>query len=427
MENNYEELGIKIDTILLPKESINMTKWAVVACDQYSSEMKYWKDVEKIVGKDYSTYNLIFPEAYLEKINEEEKINLINSNMKKYIEDGIFREIHNPIYVERNTESGTRNGIVLCVDLEKYDFSKGSKSLIRATEGTILERIPPRVKVRKDAVLEFPHIMILIDDDKKTIIEPLEKKKNQMNKLYDFELMQEGGMISGYEIKEDIFKKFKELYDEEKNKNPNNFMFFAVGDGNHSLATAKTIWEEEKKKQSPDMKKRFALVEINNVHDESIIFDAIHRVLFDLKGNIIDELSAYFKDELEFVELRADGIDDFVNQDDGNQKVVLIDEKEDFVGIIFTNPKYNISVATLQHFLDDLKSRKLFESIDYIHGKETLIKLSTGENNVGFYLPSMKKSELFPSVIKDGALPRKTFSIGHANEKRFYLEGRKIN
>lgn len=404
--------------ILIPS-GIDMTKWSVVACDQYTSEPKYWQEVCERVGNAPSALKIIFPEIYLEDGDGDKRIADINATMEQYINDGIFKEISDSfIYVERNVGDGRiRKGLIGVIDLEDYDFSKGSVSYVRATEGTVLERIPPRVKIRENAALELPHIMILIDDDKRTVIEPLEARKNSFEKIYDFELMQESGHLTGYVVDEsakaDIYSALDGL--EENAKKLDNMLVFAVGDGNHSLATAKTCWENIKKDLTEEERQnhqaRFALVELVNIHDNALEFEPIFRVVFDCQPeNMIKAFMQYY-----------DGAD---FEDNGGQHIrFMYGETEG--DLYVKNAPSQLAVGTLQKFLDEYTAKNNLK-VDYIHGEDVVRDLSRKAGNIGFILPSMEKSELFVSVAKDGALPRKTFSMGEAKEKRFYFECKKI-
>jgi len=278
--------------ILLP-HNIEMEKWSVVACDQYTSEPEYWEKTEQIVGNAPSTLRLILPEVYLESDNVDARIADIHKNMDKYLADGFFDEYKNAmIYVERTTADGVRAGIVGAVDLEEYDYRKGSKSSVRATEATVVERIPPRIKVRDGAPLELPHIMILIDDAKRTVIEKLSAKKDSLKKVYDFELMQGGGHIAGYLLGEEDIAAVTAALDALGNADEFNakyglenepVMLYAMGDGNHSLATAKEYYEQLKRedpdKDMSDHPARYALAEIVNLHSDALRFEAIHRIV----------------------------------------------------------------------------------------------------------------------------------------------------
>lgn len=409
--------------ILIPK-NLDFSKWSVVACDQYTSQPEYWDKVSQIVGDAPSTLNIIFPEVYLND-EPDDRIQSINNKMKEYLDSDIFCELKNSfIFVERTQSNGNiRKGIIGCIDLDEYDFSTQSQSKVRATEGTVVSRIPPRQKIRKNALLEIPHILMLIDDREKKVIEPISNQKSDMKKLYDFDLMMGGGHLTGYLVNNEMHSNIINAVDEFEDYNQfekkyqvqeKGVLVFAVGDGNHSLATAKTCWEELKKELAPDQRlnhpARYALVEINNIHDETLEFEPIQRVVFDVDPeDLIDGIFKYYEASLE---------------NNGGQKIKYIYQNKE--GIIYIkNPPCNLCVGTLQKYLDDYISKNGGE-VDYIHGNDVLKKLSEKPRTIGFMLDKMKKNELFETVIKDGALPRKTFSMGEAEDKRFYLECKKI-
>lgn len=417
-------IPFKKANILLPK-SCDMTKWSVVACDQYTSEPEYWQDVEEIVGSNPSTLRLTLPEIYLEEADVEERIKKINSNMDELVNSDFFKEYKDSlIYLERTQADGkVREGLMGMVDLEDYSYEKGSTTLIRATEKTVIERIPPRVKVRENAQLELPHIMILIDDDKKDIIENLKNEVTEENKVYDFDLMKNGGHIKGYvlsnEVADETLAKLERLADKDAfNKKygltDKEVLLFAMGDGNHSLATAKACYENLKKTMSEEAylnhPARYALVELVNLHSEALEFEAIHRVLFNVDVNdLFAELEKFY--EISYEETDGQKIDFVTSAKEGT--------------LWIKNPKSNIPVGSLQLFLDEyLKNHE--GKIDYVHGEEVTKELGHKAGNVGFILEAMSKNELFKTVTLDGALPRKTFSMGHSNDKRYYLEARKI-
>ncbi len=437
---NYDDLGLQIPLIFLPKKGINLTKWAVIACDQFTSQPEYWREVENQVGTVPSTLNLILPEVYLEKPGEVERVRAIQANMREYLEGHILQPHEGMIYVERTALGKTRKGILLCLDLERYDYTKGSTSLIRATEGTIVERLPPRMKIREGAALELPHILVLIDDPQRTVIEPLETKKSENSQLYDFDLMLGSGHLSGYAIDKkqemQVVHSLRELvrpevfaakYGVDKKK---PVLLFAMGDGNHSLATAKAVWEKTKHQVGMDHPARYALVEIENVHDQGLEFEPIHRVLFGLKKDLYTALNNYFGTNLYVLPVgSAQEMVERVDNTIGSKQVigVVSDGKWVSFGVIeIANPSSNLPVGTLQAFLDAFMNEGGAEKIDYVHGKDVVFSLGAQPGNVGFYVPGMKKSDLFKTVILDGALPRKTFSMGEAKEKRFYMEARKI-
>lgn len=442
----YDSLAIGIPEILLPAKGIDLRKWAVIACDQYTSEPEYWEKVEAFVGEAFSTLHLIYPEVYLNAPDKEARIARIQAKMKEYLNQGIFQPVEGMIYVERETAHGWRKGLLLCVDLDKYDYNPKTSSLIRATEGTILERIPPRVKIREGAALEVPHIMILIDDADNLVIGPATDHREELKKLYDFDLMFDSGHIRGYlvnrpEVEKMILCGLEKLADQEEFLDKYNLpegtplLLFAMGDGNHSLATAKTIWEKTKAsirdiealKNSP---LRYALVEVVNLHDESLVFEPIHRVLFEVKTpeNFEKDLKKFFEEAVEIREHQSfDELKNEINRKKKSDQVAGLVFKSSFKSVRFLKPTYNLTVGTVQNFLDDYLKKESAGGIDYVHGDESLFNLARkNDNNIGFYLPAMDKNELFPTVILDGALPRKTFSMGEAWEKRFYLEARKL-
>lgn len=337
-----------------------------------------------------------------------------------------FEEYKNAmIYIERTQNDGeVRAGIVGCIDLEAYDYRKGSKSPVRATEATVIERIPPRIAVRRGAELELPHIMILIDDEKKTVVEPLASVSSNLKKVYDFKLMQKGGSIKGWLLgekeQEQVGKAISVLEDIDSFNNKYNMsetspLVFAMGDGNHSLATAKEFYEELKKENpGKDMSNhpaRYALVEIVNLHSPALKFEAIHRIVTDVDTqNLISEMTENL------------GLDEKSSECEQSFEYVINGVRTS-VGI--TKPSSKLTVGSLQQFLDGY-IKENGGKIDYIHGTEVIDKLSMNKGSIGFILPDMAKSELFPTVICDGALPRKTFSMGHAWDKRYYVECRKI-
>lgn len=411
--------AFKSADILIPKKNVDMNKWSVIACDQYTSEPEYWNETEKTVGDAPSTLRITLPEIYLEDNNVSERIENIHRNMEKYLEENIFDEYKNAlVYVERTQNNGIiRQGIVGKIDLEEYSYEKGSTSQVRATEATVIERIPPRVKIRKNASLELPHIMILIDDEKKNIIEPLSALSENMQKLYDFELMQNGGKIKGYLIPEDvqknIFAELDELGEYNHGLKDVPELLYAMGDGNHSLATAKEYYESLKR-ENPDKDfsnhpARYALVEIVNLHSPALQFEAIHRIVTDT------DTEKLITDMNEFLEITEKPSEQSFSY------IIGKTEKKVYIGKTCSN----LTVGSLQSFLDKwLKENG--GKIDYIHGADTLRTLVENKGGIGFILPDMNKNQLFPTVIKDGALPRKTFSMGHAEDKRFYIECRKI-
>ena len=407
--------------IMLPKDA-PMEKWAVIACDQFTSDYDYWQRVRANAEGCPSTINLVLPEAILGTPEEETQTALINKTMGEYIENGVFTTYANSfVYVERTMENGTiRKGLVGMVDLEAYDFTQGATADIRATERTVIERIPPRVKVRKDAPVELPHIIMLVDDHDKVLIEPITAKKDSLKKVYECDLMEDGGHIAGWIVEGADVEAFNAVFEEYSANVGSKYadlegvsMILATGDGNHSLATAKTCYEELKAANpGVDLSNhpaRYALVEVENIHDEAQVFEPIHRIIMGLDP---EKVLADARDAI-CVE----------DSDAGFEAKVYIGEKEETMDL--DKGKGELAVGVLQEWLDAyLKANG--GDIDYIHDDDALIALAAKPMSIGFLLPAMEKSQLFRGVIADGSLPRKTFSMGHSREKRYYVEARKI-
>lgn len=447
MEKVFENMWIAVPEILLPDDSIDLEKWAVVACDQYTSEPEYREEVADIVGDDPSTLNIIYPEVYLEGWDKAQRIKRIQTYMKDYF-DGILENKGSCfVLLDRKTShADSRKWLVVALDLERYDYSVGSQTLIRATEWTIVDRLPPRIQIRTWASIETPHIMVLIDDEKKTVIEPLFADIKTFKKLYDVDLMMNGGHIIGYQLSDEqkivqIITALQVLSDPQKFQSKYHVgsdvwvLLFAMGDGNHSLATAKAIREEKKKNLDVDQKAihpaRFALVELVNVHDEGLTFEPIHRILFGAEyENLFEEMKTYFQSLWSDVLITT-----YTSAEEQKKNLKTSTIEHHYVrfvrawtfGILdIVNPKLNLEVGNLQAFLDHYIKKYSKVKIDYVHGEETTETLWMRDDNIGFLLPIMDKKDFFQTVIVDWALPRKTFSMGEAEEKRFYLECRKI-
>ena len=485
--------------ILLPNDGIDMEKWSVIACDQFTSQADYWDAVEKYVSDAPSTLNVVFPEIYLGTTTKQEndsnspmngvkndketggktkyasmtdtdRIKYINTTMDTYLADGTLKQAVTDGYVlvERTTESGVRLGIVGLIDLDDYDFDPKKKTLIRATEGTVIARIPPRVKIREHAAIELPHVMLLVDDPvdeqngelcknepqentanilavKHGIIESVYAIRDSLRKLYDTDLMQGGGHIRGYAIEGEVAKQVTEAF-AAKQKSCGGFLF-AVGDGNHSLATAKTCWENIKKcgkfteEQLKTHPARYALVEICNLHSEALEFKPIHRLFTNVD---VKDMMSFFEAEITKQGLKSSegdeivfeyvesGNDDSAKTANGNEAV---SENNDGTctasiktyGINITNRGDRLPVEILQGILDKYLETHENVAIDYIHGDEALHGLVKETKGCGIFLQSIDKSTLFPAINAGGVLPRKTFSIGEANEKRYYMECHKIS
>ncbi|MBQ7713111.1 MAG: DUF1015 domain-containing protein [Clostridia bacterium] len=403
---------VRIPRVLLPKEGVDMSKWAVIACDQFTSQGQYWNALQDYCG-DVSALNVIFPEYYLDKGDMEARIRSINDHMTKYLSEGVFREVEGVILTERETAYGhKRTGILLALDLEEYDFRTGVRPMIRATEATVKERLPVRLKIREHAPLELPHVLILIDDEDHTVIEPLVREAEATAPLYDADLNMNGGHIKGYLLPhpERAVEAIRALSSEDRmlsrygDRTP---FLFAVGDGNQSVATAKLMWESIKPTLSEAEREshpaRFVLAEIVNLYDEDLVFEAIHRVVFGVGESFITEMQAALSGE-------------------------------GHVSLLYRDKMYGVSVPrvaaeavkAVQNFIDRYLATHENASVDYIHGDGYLAEVAAAKDGVAIFMPVMEKRDLFPYVVRHGSLPRKTFSMGEAEEKRYYLEARKI-
>lgn len=442
MAYSWKRLGLKIPQIILPKLGTDYEKWGIVACDQFTSQPKYWEEAERIVDDAPSTLRMILPEYYLGKPQEEEMLASIQGNMQHYLDAGML-ETFPPgcMLVKRTVEGHTRLGLIIALDLEEYDFSRGSTSMIRATERTVVERIPPRMRIRRGAPMEFPHTLILIDDPERSVIKPLDEM--DFDVVYDTELMMHGGHVTGRFIPEDelgpVQEAFSHLLDRTVERyGSRNIFMYAVGDGNHSLATAKTYWEELKPTLPPeerlDHPARYALCEIENVHDEGIVFGPIHRVVFG-NGRMT---GAQIAAALTQIMQEQNGAARCVSPDQmsahrrlqeqtgGREYEIRCLSGERSWSLMVHDPTHALEIGVLQKALNVLTDRMSGITVDYIHGDDTVRELASDPGNLGFLLPSMDKFRLFPAVAFNGTLPRKTFSMGEANEKRYYIEGRKI-
>ena len=399
---------IKAPHILLPKKGSDLNAYAVIACDQFTSNLEYWQDIDRLSKDKLSTYHMIFPEAYLGKVNEKKYIEQINKNIEKNLKDKSLVDIGECfILVDRKTSIVPhRLGLVISIDLEDYSYLKGVKSLIRASEATIVERIPPRLKIRENAAVEFPHILFLYDDKDRNIIEPLYENKDKLEKVYDFDLNKDGGHLTGYKVNntKEIISKFEQLL--KKNKND---LLFIVGDGNHSLATAKAHWDKTKENLSSEERKshpaRFALVEALNIYDRGLIFEPIHRIIFNAGDDFLDGLKK---------KLNGDTLSYAYSKKSGKTPLKMLKNAP-------------MCYKVVQDYIDEYLKDHKGSSVDYIHDEDEL--LSTADknpNSIAIKMPSLTKSDIFDYIAKDEVLPRKAFSMGRANEKRYYLESKLI-
>ena len=430
-----EDLGLRIPEILLPK-NIDLSTWSVIACDQYTQDKDYWKNVEDKAGNKPSTLNLILPEVYLGSPDKADRIKKIRQSMKEYLDTGVFADAKKCfIYLERKTAFGrTRKGLVAQIDLETYEWKPFSKANIRATEATIVERIPPRMEIRKGAPLELPHIMLLVND-KDDLLVGANKPTDGRAPIYDGDLMANGGHITGWalESKADIEGVEKALnLIAEKNASPDGSTFlFAVGDGNHSLATAKAVWDEYKKEhpEDKDSPVRYALIEIVNIYDTGLTFEPIHRVIFNIDNEaLIKNLAEKLNGNIKALD-DADKVIKAVKDSWANFGFFYLDSKGKQKNVLLETKIKELAVARLQPeidtFLKELPDQSKAE-IDYIHGTDEVLKLGSKENSLGILLPPIAKDSFFETINSRGPLPRKSFSMGEADEKRFYLECRRL-
>ncbi len=400
---------IKSVDILLPKVA-EPEKWAVVSCDQFTSQRDYWQTLEYYVGDAPSTLKLIFPEVYLEDDDAEERVDKINKAMKDYLDSNVFYTLKDSfILVKRDTEYRTRLGLIVAIDLEDYSYNYPTEAPLRATEGVVASRIPPRLKIRRDAPIELPHILVVMDDRKGRVIEDLYSNCNNYEKLYDFDLNMKGGHLTGYRVdKKEVFDRLA-LYEKDIDGlyGVRTDFTLAVGDGNHSLATAQAHWNEIKQGLSDKEREchpaRFALCELENLHDTGIVFEPIHRVVFDVDNN---DFVAKLKSSL---------------QGEGQLEVVYDGNK----AMLPCNPIGAECIAEVQAVIDEYISKN-GGVVDYIHGTEHLLQVAKEKNGVAIFMPTIKKDELFQYVVDHGNLSRKSFSMGEAEEKRYYYECHKI-
>jgi len=428
----------RLPRLLLPRPEIDLTKWAVIACDQHTSEPEYWRRVEGEVGAAPSTLHLIFPEVHLGSTDAPARIGRIQETMRRYLAEGHFREHTGAVYVERTIGQRVRHGLLLELDLEHYDFRRDSTSLIRPTEGTMVERLAPRIEVRRGAELELPHILVLIDDPAGTVIEPIGAERRQLAKLYETELMLGGGHVAGYALDaargERAARALRALMDPQAFAShyavPHGtpVMLFASGDGNHSLATAKAYWDSIKASVGRDHPSRFALVEVENIHDPALDFAPIHRLLFGVSADVRLALAGEFGPRLTCVDVPSAAAmrARVLAAQGGRHAAGLIGPGARFSVIEIADPPSTLAVGTLQPFLDRFVERGGATHIDYVHGDDALERLATAGGNVGVHLAAVGKHDLLRMVVREGPTPRKTFSMGEAHEKRYYIEARRI-
>jgi hypothetical protein len=439
--------AFRLPRLMLPAPGVDLHRWAVIACDQHTAEPAYWQRVAEVVGDAPSALHLIYPEAFLGEANAPARIEAIQHTMRRYLDAGLLRAHDGAVYIERRIGARTRRGLMLELDLECYDFSPESESLIRPTEGTIVARLAPRIAVRRGAALELPHVLVLIDDREGTVIEPLARERDAERDafvpLYATELMLGGGQVAGYAVDaaraDRLTRALHALaepracaqrYGLPEGAAP---MLFAVGDGNHSLATAKSMWDELKREQGagPDHPARWALVEVENIHDPALEFEPIHRLLLGVKGDLCAALAEFLgprvtlEDQASAEAMRA-RLAELASLARDRQAFGLIGPGPRFTVVQLTDPPMALAVATVQSFVDHLLARHGAADVDYVHGDDVLARLAQQPGAAGLHIGTVSKSELLARVMHDGPLPRKTFSMGEADEKRFYVEARRI-
>lgn len=408
MMTNWQGLGVRPVRILIPKAPYNNHFWPVVALDQYTSQKEVWQNADREVGEQPSTLRLIVPEAFLDEAKSRSKA--VYRAMDDYIQRDLFTTLDDSfVLVERETQSGKRVGLVLAIDLEEYDYAQGSQSSIRATEQTVLERIPPRQQVREQSALEVSHVMLLADDPQDSLIGPLYAARADLPLVYDIPLMMNGGRLKGWQVKDDgHLNGFAAALSAFKEKLKDGQMLFAVGDGNHSLAAAKASWEKQKsaltQEEQQDHIARYALVELVNLHSPALLFEPIHRLVI---GKLPEEV------------LQALAPLDPA-QSEGEADITLLAGEGD-LPLTLRKPGEGLLIDAVQRCLDAAKL-----PLDYVHGEEDLRGILASAGGTGILMPDFPKDQLFPVVERDGRLPRKTFSMGEANEKRFYMEVRAI-
>jgi hypothetical protein len=433
------DTGFRLPRICLPRPEIDLNKWAVVACDQYTSEPEYWRDVAREVGEAPSSLHVIFPETYLGSADAPARIRRIQETMHSYLANGLLVEREGAIYVERTIGNRVRRGLMLELDLEHYDFSTGSTSLIRPTEGTMVARLAPRIEVRRGADLELPHILVLIDDPAHTVIEPIGAARWTLQKLYETELMCGGGRVAGYAV--DGAHSDRAVKALHALASPQAFatryavpvetpvMLFAVGDGNHSLATAKSVWDSVKGSVGMNHPSRYALVEVENIHDPALHFAPIHRLLFGVSADVRQALAEAFGSRFSCTDVpSATAMRERVHAaHDLCHAAGLIGPGARFSVIEIASPQSTLAIGTFQPFIDRFIEGGGATDVDYVHGDDVLERLAMSDGAIGLHLAAVGKSDLLRMVVHEGPLPRKTFSMGEANEKRFYVEARRIS
>lgn len=415
------KLGIHVPEILLPQNKEALNQWSVIACDQFTSEKEYWEQCKAQVGHAPSTLNIILPECYLHEVDQAQETKRINRIMEEYLDSALESQGEGLVFIDRSTPwVKSRKGLVIALDLEAYDFTPGSKTPVRPTEATVVDRLPARIQVRKDAVLDLPHILVLMDDRQDRVMKAAEAAQGK--EIYDFELMQKGGHISGKLIEGE--EALNVLADQFEALNEESSFLFAIGDGNHSLASAKEIWREMKAQGVEDHPCRYALIELENIHDDGMVFHPIHRILFEADGaKLLQDLEDFFSIQSSVVS----GLEEMRSQvEDTSRRALGVLLNGEYRVYELPCADSELTAEAFHRFVDPWLEKNTHKELDYIHGDEAFVELSDQKGNMGFYLSALDKNRFFELVDIKGALPRKTFSIGEAQEKRYYLESRKL-
>ncbi|HJP33647.1 MAG TPA: DUF1015 domain-containing protein [Candidatus Latescibacteria bacterium] len=433
----FPDIALEVPHILLPRDDVAVDTWAVIACDQHTSDPGYWEQVANRTSAVPSTLDLVFPEVYLEAADRTQHLAGIRAAMSEYSTGGILRELAPGfVLVDRQTPNvPSRRGLLVALDLEQYSYEDGARTLIRTTEGTVVSRLAPRIEIRRDTPLEVPHILVLIDDPQRTVIEPLFDA--DLPALYDTELMFGGGRVRGWQVSgqpllDQVVSALRALVDTDDDP-----MLYAMGDGNHSFATAQAVWQEIKQAAGglaavADHPARHALVELVNVHDDGLVFEPIHRVLL---GCDVDEVLVALRSACQQLG-SAVSVEDFDSMEsweharqapsspDRHRLPFLAGQRRG----VFTihDPAGSLPAVSLQELLTLLEGTHPSMEVDYIHGEDAVLRLGTEEGNIGLFSEVIDKHALFPTIRRDGPLPRKSFSLGEAAEKRYYLECRRI-
>ena len=434
MNHSFPDIALHVPKLLLPKAGVSLSTWAVIACDQHTSSPEYWAETARLVGANPSTLHLVLPEASLGDGDRQTAIAAINQRMADYLATGVLAEqAPGFVLVERDVgRARPRRGLLVALDLEAFDYRRDARTLIRSTEGTDAERLPARLAVRRHAPLETPHVLVLIDDPQHTVIDPLFAL--DLPAAYDFELMQSGGRVRGWQVTDGVvIDAIAQALSALRQGDPP--LLYAMGDGNHSFAAARAFWEERKAQGAAmDHPARYALAELVNVYDHGLEFAPIHRLLsVGGQGSVAATLDALAKrfadchfahravaDSAEWQRMRA-----VAATEPGHHIAYCAAGRQGICTI--AQPPFALAVECLQAFLDEYLATHPQAELDYIHGDDVLLALADRPGHIGFLLPGMDKRDLFPTVLRAGATPRKTFSLGEPHEKRYYLECRRIS